>query len=84
MPQPQHAADFIQQSRWPLIGLAVCYTLVSADVIHYTHKIATLYGRMPFMVTLRHRLSACCSVGKMLDSLNSEADSTEQHHENEI
>ena len=36
------------------------------------------------MVTRRHRLSACCSVGKTLDSLNLEADSTGQRQENGI
>ena len=77
-----YAPVFIQQTRIPFTRLAVRYTLVSADVIHYTPALALLHGSMPILVMRRHQPSACYSVGKILDSPEPAADSTVQHPKN--
>jgi hypothetical protein len=80
--QPHYAPDFIKQTGRPLARLAVRYTFVSADVTHYTPAIATLHGSMPIPVIRYHQPSACCGVGKILDSPEPAVDSTPQHPKN--
>ena len=61
--------------------LAVCYTLISANVIHCASEVATLHGSTAWVIMRWYLPSACCSAGKTLDLPQSASNSIGQHPE---